>query len=97
MGLNFCPDFLTQASEDMPNPGTIAAIAEHAKHIIRVGGIDCLGLGSDFDGIEGHEELPDCSYMPRLADALRKSGLSEDMVEKIFYRNVMRVYEETLA
>lgn len=97
MGLNFCPDFLTQVSEGERNPGTIAAITEHAKHVIRVGGIDCLGLGSDFDGILGHAELPDCSYMPRLADALGKCGLSEDAVEKIFSGNVLRLYKETLS
>ncbi len=96
MGLNFYPDFLTKVSDGMMNPGTIAAITEHAKHIIRVGGIDCLGLGSDFDGIDGHAQLPDCSYMPLLADALQKCGLSEDEVEKIFCRNVLRVYEEVL-
>ncbi len=97
MGLNFYPDFLTEVSGGMPNPGTIAAVTEHARHIIRVGGIDCLGLGSDFDGIDGHAQLPDCSHMPLLADALGKCGLSEDAVEKIFYRNVLRVYGEVLG
>lgn len=97
IGLNFCPDFLTEMSQGIPNPGTIAAITAHAKHIIRVGGIDCIGLGSDFDGIGGHAELPNGSYMPRLVDALCKSGLSEEAVEKIFYRNVLRVYEELLV
>lgn len=96
MGLNFYPHFLTEVSGGMPNPGTIAAVTEHARHIIRVGGIDCLGLGSDFDGIDGHAQLPDCSCMPLLADALGKCGLSEDAVEKILYRNVLRVYGEVL-
>lgn len=97
IGLNFYPHFLTSVSEMEDNPGTIAAITAHAKHIIRVGGIDCLGLGSDFDGIDGHGELPDYSYMPRLADAFRKEGLTEEEVEKIFYKNVLRVYREVLA
>ena len=96
MGLNFYPHFLTDVSQDEPNPGTIVAITEHAKHIIRVGGVDCLGLGSDFDGIEGHSELPDYSFMPRLAEALKKAGLTEKEVEKIFYKNVLRVYKELL-
>lgn len=96
MGLNFCPDFLTEVSEGEPNPGTIAAITTHAKHIIRVGGIDCLGLGSDFDGIGGHSELPDYSYMPRLTEALQKAGLTSGEVDKILYKNVLRVYKELL-
>ena len=97
IGLNFYPDFLTDVSEGKANPGTIAAITEHARHITRVGGIDCLGLGSDFDGMDGHAQLPDCSYMPLLAGALRQRGFSEDEVEKIFFRNVLRVYEEVLG
>ncbi len=97
IGLNFCPDFLTEAVAGRENPGTVAAVAEHACHIIRVGGVECLGLGSDFDGFGGHAELPDCSYMPRLADALRKSGLSGETVEKIFYKNVLRVYKDVLT
>lgn len=96
IGLNFYPDFLTEVSEGTANPGTIAAITEHARHIIHVGGIDCLGLGSDFDGIDGHAQLPDCSYMPLLERALRQCGWSESEVEKIFCRNVLRVYEEVL-
>lgn len=96
MGMNFCPDFLTEVSPGEKNPGRIAAIVSHVKHVMNVGGIDCIGLGSDFDGIDGHEELPDFSYMPRLADALEKSGLTEGDVEKIFYGNVLRVYKELL-
>ena len=97
IGLNFCPDFLTEAVAGRENPGTVAAVAEHACHIIRVGGVECLGLGSDCDGFGGHAELPDCSYMPRLADALRKSGLSGETVEKMFYKNVLRVYKDVLT
>lgn len=96
IGLNFCPDFLTVPSYGEANPGTIAAVAAHAKHIMNVGGIDCVGLGSDFDGIDGHAELADYSYLPRLADALKKEGFRESDVEKIFYKNALRLYKELL-
>ena len=96
MGMNFCPDFLEEVSEGEENPGSIEAIVRHVRHIINVGGIDCIGLGSDFDGIEGHRELPDFSYMPRLADALKKSGLKEGEAEKICSGNVLRFYKELL-
>lgn len=96
MGLNFCPDFLEEVSPGEENPGSIAAIVRHVKHIMNVGGAECIGLGSDFDGIDGHRELPDFSCMPRLEDALRKSGLTEEDVERIFYRNVLRFYKELL-
>ncbi|WMC91856.1 dipeptidase [Kineothrix sp. MB12-C1] len=96
IGLNFCPDFLTDVSESETDPGTIASIVEHAKYITNVGGIDCLGLGSDFDGIEGHGELPDYSYLPMLSDALMKAGFRESDVEKIFHGNVLSIYKELL-
>lgn len=96
IGINFCPDFLEEVPEGEENPGSLEAIIRHVRHMIHVGGIDCIGLGSDFDGIEGHRELPDFSYMPRLADALKKSGLREGEIEKICSGNVLRIYRELL-
>ena len=55
-----------------------------------------LGLGSDFDGIPGHEELPGAQSMDRLYDALKKQGFTESQLEKLFYRNVLRVYQDCL-
>lgn len=91
MGLNFCPDFLEEGSK-----GTVEAVVRHAKHIVKVGGIEVLGLGSDFDGIPGHEELPGAQSMDRLYDALKKQGFTESQLEKLFYRNVLRVYQDCL-
>ncbi|MCI9144413.1 MAG: membrane dipeptidase, partial [Lachnospiraceae bacterium] len=96
MGLNFCADFLEEKPLGERNPGTIAAVVRHAKHIVSVGGIEVLGLGSDFDGIDTHEELPGVQSMDKLWSALCDAGFSEDQVEKIFWRNVLRVYRDTL-
>lgn len=96
MGLNFCADFLEEKPLGQKNPGTIAAVVRHAKHIASVGGIEVLGLGSDFDGIDTHEELPGAQSMDKLWSALCAAGFSEDQVEKIFWRNVLRVYQDTL-
>lgn len=96
MGLNFCADFLEEVPEGQKNPGTIAAVVRHAKHIADVGGISVLGLGSDFDGIDTHEELPGAQSMERLWDALKKGGFTEEQLDWIFWKNVLRVYEEVL-
>ena len=96
IGINFYPNFLTKVPANCENPGTIDAIIEHIKHIEKIGGIDCISLGSDFDGIEGHAELPDCSYMYRLIDALHSAGFKEDAIEKICYKNALRFYRELL-
>lgn len=96
MGLNFCADFLEEKPLGEKNPGTIAAVVRHARHIVSVGGIEVLGLGSDFDGIDTHEELPGAQSMGLLWDALRREGFTEGQLDKIFYQNVLRVYRDTL-
>ena len=96
MGLNFCADFLEEKPLGEENPGTIAAVVRHAKHIVNVGGINVLGLGSDYDGIPTHRELPGAQSMGRLWDAFHDAGFSEGELDKIFYGNVLRVYKDTL-
>lgn len=59
-------------------------------------GIDYVGLGSDFDGIDQNLELADASMMPQLAAALQEAGFSENEIEKVFYKNVLRVYSQIL-
>lgn len=95
-GLNFYPDFLTLPIAGQENPGTIAAVAAHAKHIVNVGGIEVLGLGSDFDGIDGHKELPGVQAVVLLLDAFAKEGFTESEIDKILCENVLRVYKEVL-
>lgn len=95
-GLNYCPDFLTRVPEGEPNPGTVEAIADHARHIANVGGVDILGLGSDFDGIDGHAQLRGAESMELLREALHKAGFTQGQLDKIFYQNVLRVYRDTL-
>lgn len=97
MGLNFCADFLEEVPEGQKNPGTIAAVVRHAKHIANVGGTDVLGLGSDFDGIDTHEELPGAQSMERLWEALKTAGFTEEQLDRIFWKNVLRVYKEDLG
>lgn len=63
----------------------------HALHIFRTGGEECLGLGSDFDGIDTNEALPGVQAMEKLWEALKRSGFTERQLDKIFYGNVLRV------
>lgn len=96
MGLNFCADFLEEKPVGEHNPGTIAAVVRHAEHIVNVGGIEVLGLGSDFDGIDTHEELEGVQGLEKLSEALKKAGFTESRLDKIFRDNVLRVYRDTL-
>ena len=91
MGLNFCGDFLN------PNgKSRVEDMVRHAKHIINVGGSDILGLGTDYDGIDGDLELDHCDKMPLLAQEMERQGFSTQQIEKIFYGNVLRLYREVL-
>ena len=88
MGINYCPVFL----DDREDGGTsrISAMVRHIKHIRNVGGIECIGLGSDFDGISGTLEIDSPSAVHLLEEALYRNGFTQTEVEKIFYRNVLR-------
>lgn len=96
MGLNFCADFLVEVPAGEKNPGTVEAVVQHAKHIAKIGGVEVLGLGSDFDGIDTHEELPGAQSMEKLWDALKAAGFAESQLDLIFYGNVLRVYRDIL-
>ena len=89
MGLNFCSKFVGENEVT-----SISDLVKHAKHIRNIGGIDVLALGSDFDGIENEVEIKDTSEMNKLYYALNKEGFSEDDIEKIFYKNIIRVLKE---
>lgn len=91
-GVNYCSAFIEYGNEEYT---TIEGMVKHIRHIADVGGIDCVGLGSDFDGIGNRLEIKDCSGMQKLYEAL-KPYFSKEEIEKIFYRNVLRVYKEVL-
>ncbi len=96
MGLNFCADFLKEPVIGVPNPGDMEDIVRHAHYITDLGGMEVLGLGSDFDGIDTNEGIPGAHGMETLWDALHRSGYRESELDKIFYGNVLRVYQEIL-
>lgn len=96
MGLNFYANFLKALPAGEKNSGAMEDVVRHALHIVNVGGVEVLGLGSDFDGIDTNEALPGVQSMGRLWDALHKAGFKETELDKIFYGNVLRVYRQVL-
>lgn len=70
------------------------AIARAVLHAARVGGIEHVGLGSDFDGAV--TEPFDAAGLARLTDALLRAGLSEEDVAKVMGGNVARVLAQAL-
>ena len=75
--------------------GTYRDVADHIDHIVKVAGVDHVGIGSDFDGIsQSPVGLEDVSCYPRLTDELLRRGYSEADVHKILGGNVLRAFRQ---
>lgn len=95
IGLNFMPEFLHE--DTVSKQSTVELMVKHAKHIVNVGGIDVLGIGTDFDGFSGELEIAGPDEMYKLFDGLQKAGFSEAEIEKIAYKNSLRVMKDVLG
>lgn len=96
-GINFCNAFLSKDSNPLDDEvATIENMVRHIKHIRNIGGIEVIGIGSDFDGIENEVEIKNSSEMNKLAFALQKEGFVESEIEKIFYGNALRIIKDVL-
>ncbi|MGP0062317.1 MAG: dipeptidase [Isosphaeraceae bacterium] len=75
--------------------GTYRDVVDHIDHIVKVAGIDHVGIGSDFDGIsQWPVGLDDVSSYPRLTDEMLRRGYSETDVHKILGGNVLRAFRQ---
>jgi membrane dipeptidase len=94
VGINFHVGFLrADGAENADTP--LALIAEHAAHVAQLAGVECVGLGSDFDGAMMPAALGDVTGLPALLDTLRGAGFSEAEVDGIAFGNWRRVLEAT--
>jgi membrane dipeptidase len=92
VGVNFCSDFLRENS----NYATIDDISRHVRYMVDKAGIESVGLGSDFDGIECELEFKDYSGYPKLIDNLSKY-FTYDQMEKICFENALRIFRENIG
>jgi len=83
--------------KDLPVP-SYTVIADHIDHAVKVGGVDHVGLGSDFDGIDSAPRgMEDVSKLPNLVRELARRGYSEDDLVKIVGGNLLRVMRQVEA
>lgn len=95
MGMNFYAGFTSaRAKED--GICYMEDILAHMRHVVNFGGIECLGLGSDFDGIDTEVEWKDAGNMDFLLAGMKKAGFSATECDKICRENVLRLYKECL-
>lgn len=81
------------------NPSLFAdvdIVADHIDHVVKLAGIDHVGIGSDYDGVG--DSLPtglkDVSQYPNLIYVLLKRGYTEEDIAKVCYKNVWRVWNQ---
>src|SRR5579864_1528640 len=85
-----------QWKKEHPTPrGSVHTVVDHIEHIIKVAGIDHVGLGSDFDGIPSTPvQLDDVSYYPYITQELLNRGYKKDDILKVLGGNLLRVFRE---
>lgn len=85
-------------NEDFPNPpATVKHVVDHIDHIVKVAGIDHVGIGCDFDGGGGIEGVFDASEVMNITIELVKRNYTEEQIEKIWSGNLIRVFNEVRA
>ncbi len=76
------------------NYATVSDLADHIDHIVKITGIDHVGIGSDFDGGGRIAGCMDVSEMGNITEELVKRGYTEQEIRKIWSGNFMRVFTE---
>lgn len=78
--------------------GTVQDVVDHIDHIVKVAGIDHVGIGSDFDGITmTPRQLDDVSTYPVITQELLNRGYSADQIHRILSGNILRVMRQAEA
>lgn len=91
LGVTFVPGFI-----DTVNP-SLERLVDHMEHAIQIMGIDHVGLGSDFDGMDTRTPgLETAGDLPVLIAKLRERGYSEEEVNKLAWGNWFRILKQAL-
>lgn len=94
VGLNFA---VTDLRDDGWNDAhtSLEVMIRHIDYLVEHLGINCVGLGTDFDGATIPQEIGDVTGLPKLIKALRKSGYDDSALRKLSYENWVRVLSKT--
>ena len=92
-GMNYAKGFMSSKGD---GDQTVKWVIEHVKYIKNLIGIDHVALGSDFDGVSPDIELSDASKMGLLVKGLDRAGFTTTEIEKVCYKNALRVFKAYL-
>lgn len=89
---------MNEINERYPAPSaTVQHAVDHIDHIVAVAGIDHVGIGCDFDGGGGIEDVFDASEVMNITIELVRRGYTAEEIEKIWSGNLLRVFNEVQA
>lgn len=92
MGINICPDFLDNIPENKDSK--ISRLCDMIEHEKEIAGIEVCAIGTDIDGTHGNFEMKGPCDSNKLFDELICRGFSTSDIEKIAYKNIIRVMNE---
>jgi membrane dipeptidase len=82
-----------QKEHPMTNVGDVHTVCDHIEHIIKTAGIDHVGLGSDYDGINAvPRQLENVSCYPKITQELLNRGYNREQIIKVLGGNLLRVF-----
>ena len=94
VGVNFAASFLRpDGRHDKDTP--VELIIQHIEHLLEHLGEDGVGFGSDFDGAMIPAELGNAAGLQILVPAMRQRGFAKPLIEKLCFRNWLRVLDRT--
>ncbi|MEO1481077.1 MAG: dipeptidase [Myxococcota bacterium] len=93
--INFGTNFLRRGDSKTALPVTARHVADHIEHVVRLVGIEHVGIGSDYDGVPKlPADLQDVSSYPVLLEELLRRGYRDADLEKITSGNILRVWRD---
>jgi membrane dipeptidase len=96
--VNFFSGFIVprdQGNEDRSRRGTVRDVVDHIEHIIKIAGIDHVGIGSDFDGVPRlPKQLDDVAHYPYITQELLNRGYDREQIKKILGANLIRALRQ---
>ena len=87
--------FRSTREQEKLSAGTLHTLVDHIDHIVKVAGVDHVGLGSDYDGVTKlPAQLEDVSTYPYITQELLNRGYSADDIRKVLGGNLLRALGE---
>jgi membrane dipeptidase len=94
VGVNFATTFL-RPDGARNGDATIGLVVDHIEHMLERLGEDGVGLGSDFDGARMPSGIGTAAGLQSLVEAMRERGFGNPLIEKVCFRNWLRVLDAT--